>query len=118
VDEAGALGEVVGGFSVTTHDFDFRPGGTWRLTMHGPQGDFPNAIVYDEIIRPERIVFTHDLGFRATVTFVEEGGKTRVTLRQLYRSAAERDAVVEKYGAIEGGKQTLERLAEHLAVKA
>ncbi len=40
------------GFTTTTHAFDFRPGGTWKLTMHGPDGtDFPNRIVYDEIVR-------------------------------------------------------------------
>jgi len=33
----------------------------------------------------------------------------------LFKSAAERELVVREYGAIEGGKQTLERLAEHLA---
>lgn len=38
-------------------------------------------------------------------------------LRVVFRSAAERDAVVEKYGAIEGGKQTLARLGEQLAAR-
>ena len=33
----------------------------------------------------------------------------------LFVSAAERDMVVQEYGAIEGGIQTLARLAEHLA---
>ncbi len=114
------------GFSTTTHALDFRSGGSWRLTMHGPDGvDYPNRIAYDEIVAPERIVFSHHGGidgvpalFQATVTFVEEGERTRVTMRQVYRSAAERDAVVEKYGAIEGGKQTFERLAELLAIQA
>jgi hypothetical protein len=36
-------------------------------------------------------------------------------MKSLFKSAAERDRVVEEYGAIEGGKQTLSRLAEHLA---
>ena len=32
------------GFTNTIHTFDFRPGGTWRLTMHGPDGkDYPNC---------------------------------------------------------------------------
>ncbi|MFN7915463.1 MAG: SRPBCC domain-containing protein [Vicinamibacterales bacterium] len=31
------------GFTSTNHQFDFRFGGTWRLTMHGPDGkDYPN----------------------------------------------------------------------------
>jgi hypothetical protein len=36
----------------------------------------------------------------------------------LLPTAAQRDDVVEKYGAIEGGKQTLERLGEYLATMA
>jgi uncharacterized protein YndB with AHSA1/START domain len=53
--------------------------------------------------------------FQQTVTFAARGDKTEVTMRQVFRSAAERDAVVEKYGAVEGAKQTLARLGEHLA---
>jgi hypothetical protein len=33
----------------------------------------------------------------------------------VFPSASERDRVVREFGAIEGGKQTLERLHEHLA---
>lgn len=73
-------------------------------------------------MRPERLVYAHGgeekdepVRFHATVTFVEESGGTRVTMRSLFESAAERDRVVREYGAIEGGKQTLERLAKHLA---
>jgi hypothetical protein len=35
-------------------------------------------------------------------------------MRSLFATAQERDEVVTKYGAVEGGKQTLERLAEHV----
>ena len=38
-----------------------------------------------------------------------------ITMKGLFPSAAERDRVAEKYGAVEGAKQTLARLAEHLA---
>ena len=33
----------------------------------------------------------------------------------VFPSAAERDRVVKEFGAIEGGKQTLEKLGEYLA---
>ena len=49
------------------------------------------------------------------ISVYEEGGKTKLTLRMVFESAAGRDRVVKKYGAIEGGKQTLERLAAYLA---
>jgi hypothetical protein len=36
----------------------------------------------------------------------------------IFPSAAARDLVVKEFGAVEGGKQTLERLAEHLPTMA
>jgi uncharacterized protein YndB with AHSA1/START domain len=110
------------GFTTTTHAFDMRPGGVWRFVMHGPDGrDYDNRITYDEIVKPERLVYRHGGGedvepvrFRVTVTFEDLGGKTRLTMRAVFPSAAERDRVVEEYGAAEGATQTLARLAEHL----
>ena len=48
------------------------------------------------------------------MTFEERGGKTELTMRALFETAAERDRVVKEFGAIEGAKQTLARLAEFL----
>jgi uncharacterized protein YndB with AHSA1/START domain len=107
------------GFTITTHEIDVRPGGLWRFTMHGPDGiDYQNRIVYVEIAEPERLVYDHVSGprFQAIVTFADESaGRTRVTVRMVFGSAAERDRVAEKFGAVEGLSQTLERLAEHLS---
>jgi hypothetical protein len=50
-----------------------------------------------------------------TVTFTEEGDKTRLNMQMLFESAAERDNTVEKFGAVEGLNQTLGRLQGHLA---
>ena len=48
------------GFTTTTHEMAFKVGGRWRFTMHGPDGtDYPNIIVYTEIVRPERICYDH-----------------------------------------------------------
>lgn len=110
------------GFTTTTHAFAFRVGGGWRLTMHGPDGkDYPNRLVYDEIVKPERIVYSHHGGvdgvpaqFRCTITFEAEGERTRVTMRHVFPTREARDAVVEKYGAAEGARQTLERLGEQV----
>jgi len=109
------------GFTTTTHEIDVRPGGVWRFIMHGPNGvDYPNKIVYLEIAKPALLVYDHgDEGqpgyFRVTVTFAEENGKTRLTMRSLFATAEEREMVVTTYHAIEGGNQTLDRFAEHLA---
>jgi uncharacterized protein YndB with AHSA1/START domain len=114
------------GFTTTIHQMDVRPGGVWRLIMHGPDGrNYNNRIVYLEIERPERLVYKHDpeegsepVQFEVTVTFAEEGRLTRLTMRMLFPSTEARDHVVAKYGAIEGGVQTLGRLAEHVSKMA
>ena len=111
------------GFTTTIHQMDVRPGGVWRLVMHGPDGiDYKNKIVFLEVVKPERLVYKHEpekgsepVNFEVTVIFAEESGKTRLTMRMVFPSAAARDHVVQKYGAIEGAKQTLERLAGLLA---
>ena len=111
------------GFTTTTHEMDVRAGGVWRFIMHGPDGtDYPNKIVYEEILEPERVVYTHGddsegkgREFQTTVTFEEQRGKTLLTMRAVFATAAERDRVVEEVAAIEGAKQTLGRLAEYVA---
>jgi uncharacterized protein YndB with AHSA1/START domain len=108
------------GFTTTIHEMDVRPGGVWRHTMHGPDGtDYPNKSVFVEVVEPERIVFSHGGGkkgapgahFQATWTFEAQGNKTLITGRLVFATPAERDHVVKEYGAIEGGQQTLARLA-------
>jgi uncharacterized protein YndB with AHSA1/START domain len=111
------------GCTTTTHEIEVRPGGVWRFIMHGPDGtDYRNRIMFREVTPPERLVYAHDddgeglsSGFLTTVTFRDVGGKTRVTMRGLFPSKAERDRVVDEYGAIEGGRQTLARLAEYVS---
>jgi uncharacterized protein YndB with AHSA1/START domain len=113
------------GFTTTIEKMDVRPGGVWKHVMHGPDGvDYPNASVFKEVVKPERIVFAHGgakpggpgANFVATWSFeaLDDGSKTRLTIRMVFPSAQERDTVAKVYGAIEGGKQTLERLSEYL----
>ena len=113
------------GFTTTTHSFDMRPGGTWRFVMHGPDGrDYQNLITYDEIVKPEKLVYHHGgtagvepVQFNVVVTFEDIGGnRTRLTMHALFPTAAERDYVAREYSAVEGGRQTLARLGEYLKV--
>ncbi|WP_420128041.1 SRPBCC family protein [Longimicrobium sp.] len=109
------------GFTNTVHEIDVRAGGRWRFTMHGPDGkDWPNRIVYHEVVQPERLVYLHgddvddDPGaFHVTVTLDDVHGRTRVTQRMLFATAAQKQGV-EQFGAVELGKQTLDKLAAHL----
>ena len=97
-------------------EMDFRPGGKYRFVMRGPGGeDNPFHGVYHEIVRNERIVFTaildnlpgHEL--LTTVTFADEGGKTKLTVRQTTPPG------VPGLGQNQGWSETLVRLADLIA---
>lgn len=104
------------GFTNTIKKFDFRPGGDWHLTMHGPDGtDYRNESVFVKIVEPERIVFDHLRTmhrFLMTMTFSEFDGKTRLTWRQRFESAAELEKVRAFVPA--ANEQNFDRLASHL----
>ena len=108
------------GFTNTTHEINVRPGGLWRFIMHGPDGtNFDNYVRFLEVVEGERLVF--DQGSRAddvmhssSIVLEDADGGTLVTLRVIFPTRVRRDEVVKKFNAIEGGNQTLARLAEHL----
>ncbi len=108
------------GFTNTIHELDVRPGGAFRLTMHGPDGtDYPNEHRFVELVRPERIVIEHVTGprFRLTATFEARGAGTVVTVRSTFASAAERDVAVKRFHADEGLRENVERLGEYLGAQ-
>ena len=111
------------GFSTTIEEMDVRPGGVWRQVMHGPDGtDYPNESVFVDVVQYERLVYTltgarkggSPVKMEKTTTFEDVAGGTLVTMRAVFDSAEARDQNVREYGSIEGGKQTLERLADYL----
>lgn len=85
------------GFTNTFEQFDFKPNGTWRFTMHGPDGtDYQNTSTFDAIIKPHRIVFTHQKPmhrFQMTITMEPAGPATRFSFRMLFDSKEECDKV-------------------------
>jgi uncharacterized protein YndB with AHSA1/START domain len=109
------------GFTNTIHEMNVKIGGVWRFIMHGPDGtDYPNKIVFEEVIKAKRLVYTHGSdddndphAFHVTVTFEDEGKKTKLTMHSVFGSAAILEEM-KKFGAIEGGNQTLNRLEAHL----
>lgn len=108
------------GYTNTFHEIDIRPGGVWKFTMHGPDGtDYPNLVVFDKLVKPDYITYTHGTfdepeAFKVKVTFEEAaGGKTRITMRSLFPTVEALDAV-KKFGAVELGYTTLDKLEEEL----
>ena len=104
------------GFTNTFAEFDFRPGGHWRFTMHGPDGsDHDNHSVFEEITS-ERIVFQH-LGpvheFQMTILLEERDGKTAITVRML-NASAELHKQIEPFVRV-ANEQNLDRLEAELA---
>lgn len=108
------------GFTLPSCTIDLRPGGVWRFCMRSPEGDNHwQQGVYREIVEPERLVFTYAFedatgkpGHETlvTVTFADEGGRTRLTLHQaVFESVTVRD---EHVG---GWTEALDHLAEYLA---
>lgn len=87
------------GFTNTIHLFEFKNGGKWKLTMHGPDGtDYHNENCFTEIISPERIVFDHlepIHTFTTTVVFEETGGHTRLVLSMVFDLLSEYEKVNE-----------------------
>ena len=109
------------GFTTTTRAFEFRVGGAWDFVMHGPDGtDYQEWISWTEISAPERIELLHGEfrgdpdAFESVLTFATDGAATRLEMRTVFPTQELRDEAVEKYHAIEGGQQTLSKLAAYV----
>ncbi len=103
-------------------ELDVRPGGSSLITMRSPEGqDHPNPGVYLEVVKNERLVFTDaytsawvpsDKPFMTvTLTFADEGGKTRYTATARHWTAADRKAH-EEMGFHEGWARCAGQLEE------
>src|SRR3954468_19998658 len=110
------------GFTTTTRSFEFRVGGEWDFVMHGPDGtDYPEWITWTEIAPAERIAMLHGESrddpnaFESVLTFAPDGAATRVEMRTVFPTRELRDEAVERYHAVEGGRQTLSHLASYVA---
>jgi uncharacterized protein YndB with AHSA1/START domain len=105
-------------FTLAVKSMDFRAGGHYEMAMRGPDGeDFPFTGDYKEIDPPAKLSWTSEFpdmpkGSIATVvTFAEEGGKTRVRVRQTFAalSPTARHAVA---GAKQGWTLCMDQLVE------
>lgn len=109
-----------GTFKAGAYHVDFRPGGTYRASIYGMEGSEHKFFgTYREIVEPERLVFTFAWDGKGpelareslvTLTFVEIGDKTKMTLRQAYFATAESR---DDHG--QGWNECIDKLAGYLA---
>jgi uncharacterized protein YndB with AHSA1/START domain len=100
------------GFANTIHQFEFKPGGRWLLTMHGPDGkDYPSdnrfvRIAVDRTLEIEHLTGHH---FVLTMELEHKGDATLVRWQQTFDTVGQYQRVAEFITV--ANEQNLERLA-------
>jgi uncharacterized protein YndB with AHSA1/START domain len=113
------------GFTNPVCEMDARVGGVLRIQMRGLDGTvYPMKGQIRELVAPERLVFTniavdasgrHLLEGLTTVTFADDGGKTKVTV-QTKAVAVVEEAAAYLQGMEAGWTQSIDRLQAFLAL--
>ena len=105
------------GFTNTFHEFEFKRGGKWEFTMHGPEkGNFENACVFVEIEEPFRIVLNHitQPWFQIEAILTREPeNETVICFMQKFRTKEECDKV--RVFATGKNEENMDRLEEEVS---
>jgi uncharacterized protein YndB with AHSA1/START domain len=113
-------------YTVPVCTVDLRPGGIWHYCMRSPEGQNHWArSVYSEIVPSEKLAYISTFADEhanpieglpehlTTVTFTEEAGKTQVSARVQFASAAALKVAVDMR-MVEGTSMTWDYLAEYV----
>lgn len=108
------------GVSIVGCDADVRVGGKYRYVLWRDAGQelvFSGA--YTEVTPPSRLVYSQFFepfpdGAVVTVTFEEQGGRTRLVAHELYPSKEARDGAIAS-GMEQGMRETMEQLEQLVA---
>ncbi|WP_210490593.1 SRPBCC family protein [Rufibacter aurantiacus] len=104
------------GFTNTFHEFDFRPGGMWRFTMHGPEkGNYQNECEFIRIDAPSLIHWKRHSQplFQVLVTFEEvTANATRVIFKMLFDTEKECSKI--KKFAVDKNEENFDKLQVEL----
>jgi len=105
------------GFTTTIHKMDFKEGGKWHLTLHGPDGtNYPNHSVFTKIVPLKEIVYEHsNPHFVSTIVFEDLGTETRMEWIGVFDSPEMYEIIVKTHKADEGQKQNVAKLEQYLA---
>ena len=103
-------------FTNTFHAFDFTPGGSWRFTMHGPNGkDYANETAFVEIVPGALVRLQHVSLPRYELSITLEKSPTGTLLTWV--GEFENDGFAESMRDFlqTANEQNLDRLAAELA---
>lgn len=100
------------GFTNTIDLYEFRPGGRWLMTMHGPDGtDYPNESRFSRTV-PDRLFEIEHLNghhFFLTLELRPVEGGTEVHWQQTFDTAAHYERIAQFVAT--ANEQNLDRLA-------
>jgi len=104
------------GFTNTFNEFDFRPGGKWSFTMHGPdKGNYPNECEFIKIEKPSLIAwkrYSKPL-FQVLATFEEiSKDQTKIVFKMLFNSAEESNKL--RHFVVDKNEENFDKLENEL----
>jgi uncharacterized protein YndB with AHSA1/START domain len=100
------------GFTNTFKVCEFKNGGRWSLTMHGPNGaNYPNEYVFAEIDSPKKVVVQHILEpkFCLTIGLASSAAGTVVSWSQTFENPEVASRI--EHIVVPANEQNLERLS-------
>jgi uncharacterized protein YndB with AHSA1/START domain len=107
------------GFTNTFAVCEFKAGGKWSFTMHGPNGaNYPNESVFTEIAAPNKVVIQHlsEPKFTLTIVLTASANLTKVYWSQAFADPAV--AAKVRSVVIPANEQNLDRLTAEVLGQA
>ena len=104
------------GFTNTFNEFDLRPGGKWKFTMHGPdKGNYPNECEFVTVDRPFLLSWKRISKplFQVVVSFEEiDTNKTSLVFTMVFDTAEECNKL--KRFVVDKNEENFDRLEKEL----
>lgn len=105
------------GFTNTIHEFDLRPGGHWRFTMHGPDGQtYEQDKSFGEVIPAEKVTFRHHgpvHGFLMELSFHDDGTGSRFDWLMRFDDPGEAEKLRDFIS--KANEENFDRLQSHMS---
>ena len=106
--------------TTTVDRMDAHAGGSWRFVHRGGDGE-EQAFhgVYHTVVAPEKLIYTFEWeglpnhAMLETITFEDDGGRTRMTDIAVFPTTEDRDGMMAS-GMEGGANETMDRLEELL----